>query len=220
MLNAGIIAKPTSLSPDGYEIQFATNYLGHALLTKKLLPFLLEAAKAPGADVRVVSNTSEGYEFHRLIDGGISFAELESGSTMDRALLGPWVRYGQSKLANILFAAELGRRYPQIMSVSVHPGVVKTPMLYGLQGHNKWFSDFGMWMKGMVAVEPHEGALNQLWCAAGAGREELMNGTAYWPVGVDYTENLRPLGTDKELAKRLWDWTEEIISKHDDGTKE
>lgn len=215
MLNAGIIAKPPSLSPDGYEIQFATNHLGHALLTKKLLPFLLAAAKTPGADVRVVSNTSEGYEFHRLVNGGISFAELESGSTMDRALLGPWVRYGQSKLANILFAAELGRRHPQIMSVSVHPGVVKTPMLHGLQGHNKWFSDLGMWMKGMKAVEPHEGAWNQLWCAAGAGRGELVNGTAYWPVGVDHTENLRPLAMDDELAKRLWDWTEEALSKHE-----
>ncbi|KAG9200538.1 hypothetical protein G6514_006880 [Epicoccum nigrum] len=214
MLNAGIIAKPPSLSPDGYEIQFATNHLGHALVTKKLLPFLLKAAEAPGADVRVISNTSEGYEFHRLIAGGISFAELERGSTMDRALLGPWVRYGQSKLANILYTAELGRRHPHITAVSVHPGVVKTPMLYGLQGHNKWFSSFGMWIKGMVAVEPHEGAWNQLWCAAGAESGELVNGAVYWPVGVDNTDNLGPLGRDRDLAERLWDWTEDVLSKH------
>jgi hypothetical protein len=42
-----------------------------------------------------------------------------------------------------------------------------------------------------------------------------VNGTAYWPVGADHTENLRPLATDEELAKRLWDWTEGILLKHD-----
>ncbi|KAF2997092.1 hypothetical protein E8E13_003291 [Curvularia kusanoi] len=220
MCNAGIIAKPATLSMDGYEIQFATNHLGHAMLTKHVLPFLLNAAKLPGADVRVVSNTSEGYEFHRLIKGGISFDELESGSTMNRTLFGPWVRYGQSKLANILFAAELGRRYPDIMSVSIHPGVVKTPMLYGIKGINKYFSNFGLWMQGMKPVEPDEGAWNQLWCAAGAKREELVNGAAYWPVGVDYTEKLAPPAVDKELAKKLWDWTEEILSKADGSTRQ
>lgn len=137
LLNAGIIAKPPTLSVDGYELQFATNHLGHAMLTKQLLPYLIKTTKAPGADVRVVTITSEGYEFHRMIKGGIAFDELQRGSTVSRTILGPWVRYGQSKLANILFASELARRHPNIMSVSVHPGVVKTPMLDGLSSFNR-----------------------------------------------------------------------------------
>ncbi|KAF9700693.1 hypothetical protein EKO04_001824 [Ascochyta lentis] len=188
------------------------------MLTKQLLPYLLHATKTPGADVRVVTNSSEGYEFHRMIKGGIAFDELQSGSPMSRILLGPWVRYGQSKLANILFASELGRRYPEIMSISVHPGVVKTPMLDGLSGFNWLFNNVGMRLNGITAVEPHQGAWNQLWCAAGATREELVNGDFYKPVGVDFTEQLTPLARDEGLAKRLWDWTDEILVKSEDQT--
>jgi NAD(P)-dependent dehydrogenase (short-subunit alcohol dehydrogenase family) len=215
--NAGIIAKPPSLSADGYEIQFATNHLGHAMLTKQLLPRLLNATRTPGADVRVVTTTSEGYEFHRMIKGGIAFDELKSGSTMSRKLLGPWVRYGQAKLANILFAAELGRRYPEIMSVSIHPGVVKTPMFDGLTGFNKLFNDFGMWANSITPVEPHQGAWNQLWCGAGAKRRELVSGAFYKPVGVNFTEKAAPAVRDEQLAKRLWDWTDEILARVEDG---
>lgn len=216
LLNAGIIATPPVLSVDGYEIQFATNHLGHAMVTKQLLPYLLAATKTPGADVRVVTTTSEGYEFHRMIKGGIAFDELHNGGTISRMLLGPWVRYGQSKLAVILFATELGRRYPDIVSVSVHPGVVKTPMLEGFSIFNRMFNDVGMWLNNITPVEPPEGAFNQLWCAAGAAREDLVQGGFYKPVGVDCTEKLAPLAKDKELAKRLWDWTDEILAKFDD----
>lgn len=216
--NAGIIAKPPSLSIDGYEIQFATNHLGHAMLTKLLLPYILNATKIPGADVRVVTTTSEGYEFHRMIKGGIAFEELQNGSKMSRAILGPWVRYGQSKLANLLFASELGRRYPEIMSVSIHPGVVKTPMLNGLSGFNRLFNDFGLWLNGITPVEPHQGAWNQLWCAVGAKREDLINGGFYKPVGVDFTGKMAPLARDSELAKRLWAWTNDVLVMFEDET--
>ncbi|KAJ8114260.1 hypothetical protein OPT61_g3813 [Boeremia exigua] len=216
-LNAGIIAKPPALSVDGYEIQFATNHLGHAMLTKQVLPYLLNATRRPGGDVRVITTSSEGYELHRLIKGGISFDELQHGGTMSRMILGPWARYGQSKLANILFAAELGRRYPDIMSVSVHPGVVKTPMLDGLQGFNKIFNNVGLWANSITPMEPHEGAWNQLWCAAGARREELLNGGFYRPVGIDFTEKTTLLARDKELAKKLWDWTEDVLARFDGG---
>jgi NAD(P)-dependent dehydrogenase (short-subunit alcohol dehydrogenase family) len=215
LLNAGIIAKPPDLSVDGYEIQFATNHLGHAMVTKQLLPYLTTATKMPNADVRVISNTSDGYEFHRLIRGGIAFDELQGGGTISRMLLGPWVRYGQSKLANILFASELGRRYPDIISVSVHPGVVKTPMLQGFSTSARLFNNFGMWLNNITPVEPPEGALNQLWCAAGATRGYLVQGGFYRPVGMDCTDKLAPLAKDKDLAKRLWNWTDEILAKYD-----
>lgn len=213
MNNAGIIAKPPSLSPDGYEIQFATNHLGHAMLTKQLLPYLLAAAKKPGSDVRIVNNTSDGYEFHRFIKGGISFAELDKGSTMSRAVLGSWVRYGQSKLANILFAAELARRYPSITSVAIHPGLVNTPMNIEMDWFNKTFVSVTSRMSGVPKLEPHQGVLNQLWCAAGAKKEDLRNGGFYRPVGVDCWEKLTKEGKDEVLAKQLWEWTEGVLEK-------
>ena len=213
MNNAGIIAKPPILSVDRYEIQFATNHLGHAMLTKKLLPYLLKAAEQPHSDVRVVSNTSDGYEFHRLIKGGISFSDLDKGSTMNKWILGPWQRYGQSKLANILFAAELARRYPQITSVVIHPGVVKTPMVTEMRGFVRWFNNTACWLAGIEMMEPHQGARNQLWCAAGARKEELRNGGFYRPVGVDSTGDLKGEGANVELAVKLWEWTDRVLEK-------
>jgi NAD(P)-dependent dehydrogenase (short-subunit alcohol dehydrogenase family) len=213
MNNAGIIAKPPMLSVDGYEIQFATNHLGHAMVTQQLLPFLLKAADEPGSDVRVVSNTSDGYEFHRAIKGGIAFEELKSGSTMDRWFLGPWQRYGQSKLANILFTTELSRRYPQLTSVVVHPGVVNTPMLTGMSRSSRWFTLVTTFLIRTPILAPHEGAYNQLWCAAGAKKGELRNGGFYRPVGRDATSALTAEGASVELAVKLWEWTEELLQK-------
>ncbi|KAH3951034.1 hypothetical protein HBI56_088630 [Parastagonospora nodorum] len=213
--NAGIMAKPPGLSVDGYEIQFATNHLGHAMLTKQLMPFLLKASEAPDSDVRIICNTSDGYEISRMIKGGISFAELESGSTMSRTLLGQWQRYGQSKLANILFAAELARRYPQIKSVAIHPGVVETPLLTDLAGFDKYFTLWTCKLQGVPIMKPHEGAYNQLWCAAGAKKEVLRNGGFYRPVGRDDTDTLKGEGSNAELAAKLWDWTDGILGKFD-----
>jgi NAD(P)-dependent dehydrogenase (short-subunit alcohol dehydrogenase family) len=213
MNNAGIIAKPATLSADGYEIQFATNYLGHAMLTKQLLPILLTTAKEPDSDVRIVSNTSTGYEFHRAIKGGISFSELDAGSTISKAFLGTWIRYGQSKLATILFAAELARRYPELTSVAVHPGLVSTPMNTEMNGASKLFVNVTSRMSGTKWLEPHQGVLSQLWCAAGAKKGQLRNGGFYKPVGVDFTDKATVETRDPELAGRLWDWTEKVLSK-------
>ncbi|KAH7371011.1 hypothetical protein BKA66DRAFT_611666 [Pyrenochaeta sp. MPI-SDFR-AT-0127] len=213
MNNAGIIAKPPSLSVDGYEIQFATNHLGHAMLTKQLLPFLIATAENPDSDVRIINNTSDGYGFHRAIKGGISFAELDSGSTMSRTILGPWVRYGQSKLANILFSTELARRYPSITSVSIHPGLVMTPMNTEMKGFNKILVDVTTWLGGVKKLEPEEGVLNQLWCAAGAKKSSIRNGGFYRPVGEDCWEKLTKEGRDEQLAGRLWEWTEGALDK-------
>jgi len=211
MNNAGIIAKPAVLSTDGFEIQFATNHLGHAMLTRELMPILLKTAKEPSSDVRVVSNTSAGYEFHRAIKGGISFDELDAGSTMSRMLLGAWIRYGQSKLANILFAAELARRHPGLTSIAIHPGLVKMPMNTEMAGWSKTFVNVTSRIPGERWLEPHEGVLNQLWCAAGANKEALRNGGYYTPGGIDSTEKLTAEARDEDLAGRLWKWTEEVL---------
>jgi NAD(P)-dependent dehydrogenase (short-subunit alcohol dehydrogenase family) len=206
---AGIMAQPGALSKDGYEIQFATNHLGHAMLTDCLLPTMLRTAQHPDADVRVVTVSSEGYQFHPPC--GISFDELNSGSKMPRMILGGWTRYGQSKLANVLFAIELGRRYPELTSVVVHPGVVKTALNTQQPWYNRYFVNFTTWVGRIPHLEPEQGCWNPVWCAAAARKGELVSGRYYTPIGAETT--LKKKGLDGELAKKLWEWTEGVLAK-------
>jgi len=103
------VAKPPALSEDGYEIQFAVNHLAHALIIKTLLPALLKSASKPNSDVRIVNLTSAAWR--GAPSGGIRFASL---NTTQPGFIGHWFRYSQSKLANIVYASELARRYPEI----------------------------------------------------------------------------------------------------------
>ena len=130
LLNAGVMALPAGTTSNGYEIQFGTNHMGHSLLTKLLIPTLLKTAAEP-ADVRVVCLSSIGHVTTSW--NGIEFGQLKGEMKWYPSL----VRYAQSKLANILFARELARRYPAITVVAVHPGVVDTEL---------WRTMFSGWM--------------------------------------------------------------------------
>ncbi|KAH0489454.1 hypothetical protein TgHK011_009883 [Trichoderma gracile] len=205
--NAGILAVPPALTKDGYEIQFGTNHLGNATLLLRLLPVMLRTAReVPNADVRFVAVTSLGYFTHPL--NGIDFAGLKT--KQENLLLGKWARYGQSKLANVLFARELGRRFPQITSVAVHPGVVKTEMITGLGLVDRVLT-WGMSPLGMLT--PREGAYNTLWAATAADVKERMGMdddggekvVLFEPVGRPHAGNAKC--RSDELAGRLWEWT-------------
>ncbi|OMP82049.1 putative oxidoreductase [Diplodia seriata] len=205
MCNAGIMAVPPGLTADGYEVQFGTNHVGHALLIKKLLPLLVKTSQQPEADVRIVILTSLGHRMHP--SGGIAFDKLRT--VQDIAFFGPFIRYGQSKLANLLYARELARRYPQITSLAIHPGVVST----GLTGESSFINKAiiqatARW----VMVPAEEGAHNQLWAACGEVPKE-SNGQMYEPVGKLST-SLDKTAKDDKLAERLWEWTEEELNKY------
>ncbi|KAF7370816.1 Short-chain dehydrogenase reductase family [Mycena sanguinolenta] len=105
--NAGVMNVPPALTKEGYEVHFGINHVSHALFIKLLLPTLLRTAEVPGSDVRIVSLTSRGFTMHP--SGGIVFSDLRT--TQGSGLVKTF-RYGQSKLANILYASELARRYP------------------------------------------------------------------------------------------------------------
>ena len=210
LCNAGIMATPMGLTADGYEVQFGTNFLGHALLIKLLLPTLLHTAGAsPSAaatgtpaqgtgDARVVILTSQGFAMHP--SGGIQFAQLRT--PMSFAVLGPWQRYGQSKLAGILFARALAAHHPQLSAVSVHPGVVYTGLVEGLGLLNRVFVKVTT-IRNTVSVE--EGSYNSCW-AATTEQNKLVNGEYYEPVGKP-GNHIRESKNDA-LAQELWDWTE------------
>jgi NAD(P)-dependent dehydrogenase (short-subunit alcohol dehydrogenase family) len=116
--NAGVMAIPRRLlSPDGFELQFATNHLGHYALTGLLLSTLL---KSPSPRVVTVASLA-----HRRAAAGLDFDDLQATRHYD-----PWQAYGNSKLANLLFALELDRRArsanSHLRSLAAHPGVTTT----------------------------------------------------------------------------------------------
>lgn len=205
--NAGIMACPYSTTKEGYEVQFGTNHMGHALLTKLLLPTLLQTAATHG-DARVVTLSSAGHAIS--VPGGLIFDQQKLEQQ------GTWKRYGQSKLANLLFARELAERHPQLTSVSIHPGVIFTDLFQSLRANI--FLKAGLWMYGLLFFvlpghykSTEGGALNQTW-AATARKEALVNGAYYKPVGVQNkgSSNAKDVG----LQKKLWEYTEAELAKH------
>jgi len=194
---------PPGLTQDGYEIQFGTNHLGHALLTKLLLPTLNRTAEQSGSDVRVVNVTSGG---HALAPkGGLVLKE----DTTTLSEYSGWTRYGQSKLANILFTRELTKRYPSIKSMAVHPGGVDTGLALPYRTANSWWFSPLFYLIQPLLKTPEQGALTQIWAATS---QEAKAGTYYVPVAKENAGSA--YSRDEKLARELWDWTENEFSKH------
>lgn len=208
ILNAGIMAAPQDSTASGHEIHLGTNHIGHFLLTKLLLPTLVRTAQTPGADVRIVTVSSEAWNM------APSFPTIISNEKLTKE--GPWARYGASKAANIMFAAELSRRYTAqgIKSVSLHPGMIRTD-LYAPKKKTDPVFRYGLALLGPFILQSvQSGALNQLWAVAGAKREDLKDGAYYTPVGRLGRGNSR-WGEKLEECKQLWEWTEAELSQKD-----
>jgi len=204
--NAGIMAIPPGKTEQGHEIQFGTNHIGHHLLTKRLLPILEKTAALSGSDVRVITLSSVANEQAPPIKTMLDMEKLYT--------TGKWTCYGASKAGNILFAAELARRYPTLTSVSVHPGIIKSD-LWNSVNENNALIRFGMKLAGPLMFQTIQtGAHNTLWAAAGAKKDELQNGTYYTPVGkLDHRNPGNKRAKDVEAGRALWEWTEAEIVK-------
>ena len=218
------MAEAAETTPQGHEIQFGTNHIGHFLLTKLLLPTLLKTASSSSSSSSTASPSSgEGDKTGKPDVRVVVLSSLANGytpnkpdymqliSSPDRLLgLNTWQRYAVSKSANILFAAELARRYPSITSVSVHPGVVASDLYNGTQSTNKIAGSMLPAAK-LMFRSVRSGAFNQLWAAAGARKDELVNGEYYTPVGNRIKGNR--FSVDAELAKKVWEWTEKEVER-------
>ena len=114
--NAGIMALPELKKANGIELQFAVNHLGHFVFANELLERVKQAEQG-----RVVMLSSCAHFF--TPEGGIDFDNLDGAKSYH-----PWRAYGRSKLANVLYAAELSRRLEgtKVTANSLHPGVIKT----------------------------------------------------------------------------------------------
>jgi hypothetical protein len=130
--------------------------------------------------------------------------------TTDANILANTTGPSQSKLANLVYAAELARRYPKLLSVSVHPGLVSTDNINNMPGPKKALAYFVGFVTGTGATTPEQGALNMLW-ATGAKRSDIVNGGLYYPIGVLTNDKLDKIATSQEFANGLWQWTQEAI---------
>ncbi|KAI0506898.1 oxidoreductase [Xylaria bambusicola] len=207
MANAGVMNQPPGLTADGYEVQFGTNFLSHALLIQKFLPLMDKTAELPGSDVRIVQLTSTG--FRGAPSGGIRFDDLKT--VQNFRVLGGMMRYGQSKLAAVLYAQELARRHPNIISVSVTPGIVSTELV----SKQNAFHRSTIWLSAKITqgriYSPKEAPASQLWCAVGP-RNEIKQGAFYEPVGI-LSKITTKYTQDEDLAWRLWDWTQSELKQ-------
>jgi NAD(P)-dependent dehydrogenase (short-subunit alcohol dehydrogenase family) len=205
--NAGIMAPPRGETADGFELQLGTNHLGHFALTGLLLEPLLAAPAA-----RVVTVTSP---MHRA--GRIDFGNLQREHGYNR-----WFAYGQSKLANLLFARELQLRFvatgADAASMAAHPGYAATHLQSSGPGAGGGLAA-RIWT-GMLAVgnriyaqSEELGALPQLYAATAP---EVPGGAFVGPSSFDQVRGPPKLvgssraGRDMEVAARLWDVSAEL----------
>jgi NAD(P)-dependent dehydrogenase (short-subunit alcohol dehydrogenase family) len=196
--NAGVMATPQKKTAQGFELQFGTNHLGHFALTGQLLDRLREA---PSPRVTVLSSMA-----HTM--GKIDFDDLQSEQKYGR-----WEAYGQSKLANLMFAYEFARRAKAagspIVVTAAHPGYAATK----LQSKTESFMDRVMAVGNAVLAQSAEaGALPTLYAAT----EDIPSGSYVGPDGFMQQRGKpklvgsTPASKDEAAAKRLWDISEEL----------
>lgn len=195
--NAGVMIPPLGHTEDGFELQFGTNHLGHFALTNLLLP------RITGRVVTVSSNA------HRT--GSIDFADLNWERRRYRAMKA----YGQSKLANLLFTAELQRRLTEagslVRATAAHPGLASTNLLRS-PGRRPRFEAFQQRVVQLMAQSDGDGALPTLYAALAdvpgnsyAGPSGLLQGRGA-PKLVSRSRRAR----DGDLARRLWTTSEQL----------
>ncbi len=201
--NAGVMAPPRRETADGFEMQFGVNHLGHFALTGLLLDLLVST---PGSRVVTVSSTAAYY-------GRINFDDLQGEKRYSR-----YQAYGQSKLANLLFAFELQRRLAAASSGTIsngaHPGLAETNLQARAASDSGNLFERGLYtvMHALVSQGAELGALPQLYAATAPDAE---GGALYGPRVLHvrgYPRRVRPPGAarNKANARRLWERSETL----------
>jgi NAD(P)-dependent dehydrogenase (short-subunit alcohol dehydrogenase family) len=189
--NAGVVNMQRTLTADGLEATFAVNHLAYFLLTTLLLDRLRASAPA-----RIINVASDAHKF-----GPLNFDDLQNGRSYRFMRV-----YGQSKLANVLFTAELARRLEGsgVTANSLHPGTVST----GLGTNN------GRWSRAIITLlrpffrNPDRGAETSVY---------LATSPAVADVSGRYFVNSREkrpsaAAQDMDAARRLWTASEALIA--------
>ena len=204
--NAGVMAIPREETADGFEKQFGVNHLGHFALTGRLLDLLLSTE----GEARVVTQSSGLHE-----RGHVRFDDLQGEREYDS-----WDAYSQSKLANVLFGYELGRRLEaagvdDVISAVCHPGWAATNLQR--RGPEKAGSTVRLWgtkvANALLAQSAAKGALPMLYAATAP---DVGNGDYVGPGGFMDMRGApaKQWSSDRSydglLADRLWTVSEEL----------
>ena len=199
--NAGVMYPPKSTTTDGFELQFGTNHLGHFALTGLLLKNLLGVEGS-----RVVVVASIAHKIKAMID----FNDLQwEKRSYDRV-----ASYGQSKLANLMFAYDLQRKLAaakaKTIAVAAHPGVAATELSRHVPGYQL---PGVAWLFGRILNTSEQGALATLRAAT----DPSVQGGQYWgPDGFREMRGYPELATsstqshDIAIQDRLWTVSEEL----------
>lgn len=212
--NAGVMACPLGHTADGFEMQFGTNHLGHFVLTSHLMP-LIEA----GTNRRIVNLSSRGHHIAPVDFDDIHF---------ERRSYVPFVSYGQSKTANVLFTVGLEARFGGrgIHAYAVHPGGIMTNLGRHMTAEDIAFMTERMRKSAEASGQPAErawktipqGAATQCWAATAdelEGRGGLYCEDCHVAAVDDHDPagSVRTYAVDPANAERLWAMSEEMVGE-------
>ena len=214
--NAGVMATPFSCTADHFEMQFGTNHLGHFVLVNRIAPLIRDGG-------RLINLSSAGHRFSNV--------DLEDPN-FERTPYDPFVAYGRSKTANILFAVEFDRRHRGrgVRAAAVHPGVIQTEL--GRHMERERLEGMVKLMNEQLAAEGKgpfqwktipQGAATSVWAGVVAPAEEI--GGQYCenchvgkivPDSVTISgvsEGVRGYALDPKNAEALWKKSEEMVDE-------
>jgi NAD(P)-dependent dehydrogenase (short-subunit alcohol dehydrogenase family) len=214
--NAGVMATPFGHTADGFETQFGTNHLGHFVLVNRIAPLLRKGC-------RLINLSSAGHRFSNVDLADPNF---------ERTPYEPFVAYGRSKTANILFAVAFDRRHRGrgVRAAAVHPGVIQTELgrhmdpsqIEGLiQQINDQLAAQG---KGpFLWKSVAQGAATSIWAGVVAEAEEIggrycenchVGEIALENVPISgASEGVRGYALDPKKAEELWKKSEEMVGE-------
>jgi NAD(P)-dependent dehydrogenase (short-subunit alcohol dehydrogenase family) len=214
--NAGVMATPFGHTADGFETQFGTNHLGHFVLVNRIAPLI----RAGG---RLINLSSSGHRFSNV--------DLEDPN-FERTPYDPFVAYGRSKTANVLFAVAFDKRHREhgVRAAAVHPGAIHTELgRYVDQSQIQKMIDQ---MNQQLAAEGKppfqfktipQGAATSVWAAVVASVDEI--GGRYCenchvgeivPDRVTISaisEGVRGYALDPKNAEALWHKSKELVGE-------
>lgn len=194
--NAGVMATPLGFTAQGLEQQVGINHVGHFALTRALMP-ALAAATAP----RVVSVSSD---LHKRGKAERLLETLERDPCFERRRYQRFDAYGDSKLANVLFARALARRLPAgAVSLALHPGVIPTNLTRSMGALGAVYRVLGRLF--LKSVE--QGAATSVYAASAP---ELAGETGAYLADCAVAPSSES-GRDAELAERLWSSSEQLM---------
>jgi len=200
LLNAGVMALPQRKeTKQGLEMQIGVNHFGHFYLFLCLRD-LLESSQ-PSRLVVLSSGAHKSAPSEGIRFDDISWSETYSG----------WSSYGQSKLANILFAKEAHRRFQErdakVGTFAVHPGWVRTELTRSIRGQS--LVDIAAYF---VAKTVEDGARTQIDCSINPEYDDVDEWSGKYWKDVAVSGDCSQHANDMEMAKKLWTFSEGILA--------